>query len=234
MLLLRTFMTVASQPSNPSLLSACFSESPLSGSMTKRRFIHSLSLGATWLLSPGGLRVASGQTSGGRADETLAWNEVMLEAIVAGPLGNPPAPRMAATVNTAMFDAGNGVTRKYTPIYVAETAPLDTHVRAAVVQAAYVTLKAFYPAQLALFDKHRASSLAAFGHDDDAKVKRGIEWGEKVASQVLAWREKDGFSNKEPPFDGAGAAIGQWESATRTTMAGGNMAFTTPFVLTSN
>src|SRR5262245_59032921 len=105
MLLLRTFMTVASQPSNPSLLSACFSESPPSGSMTKRRFIHSLSLGATWLLSPGGLRVASGQTSG-RADETLAWNEVMLEAIVAGTLGNPPAQRMAATVNTAMFDAG--------------------------------------------------------------------------------------------------------------------------------
>lgn len=225
-------MTFASQPSNHCLL-ACVSESPLSGSMTKRRFIHSLSLGAAWLLSPGGLGAASGQTSG-RADETLVWNEVMLEAIVAGTLGNPQAQRMAATVNTAMFDAGNGVVRKYTPIFVTETAPPDTHARAAVVQAAYVALKAFYPTQLALFDKHRASSLAELGHDDPAKVKRGIEWGEKVASQVLTWREKDGFSDKEPPFDGVGAAIGQWESATRTSMAGGNVAFTAPFVLTSN
>ena len=224
---------MTSQPSNPFSLPTGFSESPLSGSMTKRRLIHSLSLGAAWLLSPGGLSAASGQTSG-RADDTLAWNEVMLTAIVAGTLGNPQAQRMTATVNTAMFDAGNGVTRKYTPIYVAETAPADTHARAAVVQAAYITLKAFFPAQLALFDKHRAASLAELSPDDPAKVKRGIDWGEKVASQVLAWREKDGFSNKEPPFDGVGAVIGQWQSATRTSMAGGNIALTAPFVLTSN
>jgi hypothetical protein len=54
-------------------------------------------------------------------------------------------------------------------------------------------LKAFYPAHLVLFDKHYASSLAELSHDDPAKVKRGIDWGEKVANQVLAWREKDGF-----------------------------------------
>jgi hypothetical protein len=95
-------------------------------------------------------------------------------------------------------------------------------------------LKAFYPTQLALLNKQRSTSLAELGRDDPVKVRRGIEWGERVASQVLAWRAKDGFSDQEPSFDGAGAAIGQWESATRTTMAGGNMAFTTPFVLTSN
>jgi len=226
-------MTVSNEPSNLSLLPTSFSESSLSGSMTKRRFIHSLSLGAACLLSPYGLRATSAQASS-QADETLAWNEVMLQAIVAGTLGNPQAQRMAATMNTAMFDAGNGVTRKYTPIFVTETAPPDTHARAAIVQAAYVTLKAFYPAQLTLFDKQRAASLGELRRDNLAKVKRGIEWGEKVASQVLAWREKDGFNDKEPPFDGVGAAIGQWESATRTTMAGGNLAFTTPFVLTSN
>jgi hypothetical protein len=177
-------MTFASQPSYH-CLPTCVSESPLSGSMTKRRFIHSLSLGAAWLLSPGG--AASAQWSA-RANEILAWNEVMIEAIVAGTLGNPQAQRMAATVNTAMFDAGNGVTRKYTPIFVTEMAPAETHARAAVVQAGYVALKAFYPAQLALFDKHRAASLAELSHEDPAKVKHGIDWGEKVASQVLAWR----------------------------------------------
>src|SRR5262245_46639139 len=66
-------------------------------------------------------------------DETLAWNHVMLDAIVAGTLGNPQTIRMAATVNTAMFDARNGVSRHYTPIFVTETAPAGTHRRAAVV-----------------------------------------------------------------------------------------------------
>src|SRR5262245_33325193 len=82
------------------------------------------------------------------ADETLTWNPVMLDAIVAGTLGNPQAIRMAATVNTAMFDARTGVSRHYTPIFATETAPPGTHRRAAVVQAAYTTLKSFYPDQL--------------------------------------------------------------------------------------
>ena len=63
------------------------------------------------------------------ADETLTWNHLMLDAIVAGTLGNPQTIRMAATVNTAMFDARNGVSRHYTPIFVTETAPPGTHRR---------------------------------------------------------------------------------------------------------
>ena len=50
----------------------------------------------------------------------------------------------------------------------------------------------------------------------------------------MAWRATDGFSNPVPPFNGAGAVIGQWESATGTGMAPGNISFTAPFVLTSN
>jgi hypothetical protein len=172
---------------------------------------------------------------GDKVDETLVWNQVMLDAIVAGTLGNPHAMRMAATVNTAMFDAQNGVGRqKYKPIFVADRAPPGTHRRAAVVQAAYVTLKSFYPAQLGRFDNQRARSLAEFAGDDPAKLQRGIEWGENVANRILAWRASDGFSNPVPPFAGAGAVIGQWESATGASMAPGNISFTAPFVLTSN
>jgi hypothetical protein len=171
---------------------------------------------------------------GGAVDETLVWNEVMLEAIVAGTLGNPQTMRMAATVNTAMFDARNSISRQYTPIFVTQTAPAGTDRRAALVQAAYVTLKAFYPAQVARFDQQRDVSLAEFKSADPAKVQRGIEWGEKVANDVLAWRATDGFSNPVPPFNGTGAAIGQWESATGVSFAPGNIAFTAPFVLTNN
>jgi hypothetical protein len=191
-----------------------------------------LSLVVALLLSPPEVGPVSGQ-AGGIVDETLVWNQVMLDAIVASTLGNPQTMRMAATVNTAIFDARNGVSRKYTPIFVTQTAPPGTHRRAAVVQAAYITLKAFYPAQLARFDNQRALSLAGFKGDDPAKVQRGIDWGENVANQVLAWRATDGFSNPVPPFNGAGAVIGQWESATGASMAPGNLSFTAPFVLTS-
>jgi len=183
------------------------------------------------------LVVASAGTATGEVggtDETLVWNQVMLDAIVAGTLGNPQTIRMAATVNTAMFDARNGVGQKYTPIFVTRAAPPGTHRRAAVVQAAYVTLTAFYPAQLARFDSQRARSLAEFSGDDPARVQRGIDWGEHVANQVLAWRATDGFSDPVPPFTGAGAVIGQWGSATGAAMAPGNISFTAPFVLTSN
>jgi hypothetical protein len=192
-----------------------------------------LSLVVALLLSPPEVGKVSGQ-SGGIVDETLVWNQVMLDAIVAGTLGNPQAIRMAATVNTAMFDARNGVSRKSTPILVTQTAPPGTHRRAAVVQAAYVTLKAFYPAQQARFDNQRVLSLAEFRGDDPATVQRGIDWGENVAKQVLAWRATDGFSNPVPPFNGAGAVIGQWESATGASMSPGNIPFTVPFALTSS
>ena len=178
-------------------------------------------------------RASAGTEMGSALDETLVWNQVMLDAIVASTLGNPQSIRMAATVNTAMFDARNGVSRTYTPIFVTQTAPPGTHRRAAVVQAAYVALKAFYPAQTARFDTQRALSLAEFNRDDPEKVRRGIAWGESVANQVLAWRATDGFSNPVPPFTGAGGGIGQWESATSAAMAPGNISFTTPFVLTS-
>ena len=170
-----------------------------------------------------------------RVDETLVWNEVMLDAILASTLGNPQTIRMAATVNSAMFDAQNGIGRQeYRPIFVTDRAPRGTHRRAALVQAAYVTLKSFYPEQLSRFDAQRALSLAAFDGDDSVEVQRGIEWGELVANKVLAWRATDGFSDPVPSFTGAGAILGQWESATGISMAAGNLSFTAPFVLTSS
>ncbi len=190
-----------------------------------------LSLGVALLLSTTRFDSVSAEPV---VDETLVWNQVMLDAIVPSTLGNPQTMRMAATLNTAMFDAHNGVRRKYTPLFVTQTAPPGAHRRAAVVQAAYVTLKAFYPAQRARFDIQRALSLAEFNGDDRAEVQRGIDWGESVANQVLAWRATDGFSNPVPPFNGAGAGVGQWESATGASMSPGNISFIAPFVLTSN
>src|SRR2546423_14366677 len=74
------------------------------------------------------------------ADQTLVWNQVMIDAVVAGTLKNPAAIRMAATVKTAMFDARNGVSREYTPIFVMQTAVPATHCGAAALQDAYLAL----------------------------------------------------------------------------------------------
>jgi hypothetical protein len=169
----------------------------------------------------------------GRTDETLEWNEVMLDAIVASTLGNPPTIRMAATVNSAMFDAQNGVGRqRYRPIHVTDRSPHGADARAAVVQAAYVTLKSFYPEHVSRFDEQRALSLAELDRGHSTEVQLGIEWGEYVANQILAWRATDGFNDPAPQYTGAGATVGQWESATATSMSAGNIAFTAPFVLT--
>jgi len=100
-----------------------------------------LLLAVALLLSPPAVGPVSGQ-AGGIVDETLVWNQVMLDAIVASTLGNPQTMRMAATVNSAMFDARNGVSQKYTPIFVTQTAPPGTHRRPAVVPTANITLKA--------------------------------------------------------------------------------------------
>jgi hypothetical protein len=81
-----------------------------------------LSLVVALLLSPPEVGTVSGEV-GGIVDETVVWNQVMLDAIVASTLGNPQTMRMAATVNTAMFDAGNGVGQKYRPIFVTQIAP---------------------------------------------------------------------------------------------------------------
>lgn len=178
---------------------------------------------------------AQSSTEKPQVDEILVWNQVLLDAVVASTLGNPQTIRMAATVNTAMFDAQNGVGHpRHQPIFVKVRAPKGAHRRAAIVQAAYVTLKAFYPEQLSRFDEQRALSLAEFENADPARVERGIAWGEYVANQILAWRASDGFSDAVPPFIGGGAQIGQWESATGTTMSQANLAFTAPFVLANN
>jgi hypothetical protein len=69
-------------------------------------------------------------------DEVTDWNHVMLIAILTPPVTPAPvATRVAAIVQSAVFDAVNGVDRRYAPIYVPATAPPGTSWRAAAVQA---------------------------------------------------------------------------------------------------
>lgn len=178
------------------------------------------------------LGMAFGTTAFG--NEVADWNKVMLAATLTAPVTPAPASnRVAAIVQAAVFDAVNGIDRVYAPIHVESAAPRDASERAAAVQAAYATLVALYPAQKGKFDDQRASSLAAISDSKEA-IQHGLDWGQSVADQILAWRAQDGFSNVATPYTG-GTAPGQWRP-TPPAMASGllpQLAQTVPFVLTS-
>ena len=75
----------------------------------------------------------------------------------------PPATRIGAIVQSSVFDALNGIERKYTPIHVQPAAPPGASRQAAVVEAAYEALVTLFPAQKATFDAQLAASLARSG-----------------------------------------------------------------------
>src|ERR1700693_4526258 len=154
--------------------------------------------------------VISGVAGGiSAANEVTDWNQVMLLATLTAPV--TPAPittRVAAIVQAAVFDAVNGIDRRYTAIYVPPAATPGASKRAAAVQAAYATLVNLFPNQKANFDQQLAASLAAITDSNDA-VQQGLAWGQNVADQIWTWRSQDGFSNPPPPYLG-GTQPGEW------------------------
>jgi hypothetical protein len=150
---------------------------------------------------------------------------------------NSSSQRLGAIVHTAIFDAFNGIERRYTPIFVHDTAPRGASRRAAVIAAAYTTLAGLFPARQAALAEMYAASLAALSDDGDGGQSRdrGIEWGTEVAQAVLAWRATDGFNATYPAFNG-GPAIGQWRPTPPAfgPMSAQGLAFTVPFVVASS
>ena len=168
------------------------------------------------------------------ADVIKDWNLAMIKATETAPV--TPAPittRVAAIVQAAVFDAVNGIERHYSPIFVRPAAPEGASVRAAAVEAAYVTLVDLYPAQQATFDQQRTASLAQIT-DNNVVVQQGLAWGQTVANQIWTWKSQDGFSNTVAPYLG-GTNPGQWQP-TPPAMAPGldpQLATTTPWVMRS-
>jgi len=171
-------------------------------------------------------------------NQVLEWNQILIDTLIQSNAVNAASPRLSAIVHTAIFDAYNGIERRYTPIYVTAAAPRGASRRAAVVAAAYTTLYALFQSRRSDLDASYAASLAALSDDEDdtggQSRERGIAWGVQVANAVLAWRATDGFSSTPPPFRG-GTAIGQWRPTppALASMGSQTLAFTQPFVLAS-
>jgi len=143
-----------------------------------------------------------------KADEVTDWNRTMLDALLGPPTVSAPlAQRSAAIVQAAVFDAINGIERRYTPIHVAPGAAPGASRRAAAVQAAYASMAHLFPGQVATFDQKRTISLIEISSGPAAEhsesIERGIEWGQAVADAIWTWRSTDGFSNVPPPYLGS-------------------------------
>jgi membrane-associated phospholipid phosphatase len=173
------------------------------------------------------------------AEQVLEWNKIFIDTLIATNTANSSSPRLGAIVHTAMFDAYNGIERRYKPISVQNSAPRGASRRAAVIAAAYTTLRALFPLLAADLEASYTASLAALtddeGEDGGQALERGLAWGVQVANAVLAWRANDGFGLTYPPFRG-GTAVGQWRPTPPAfgAMSAQPLVFTSPFVLPSS
>src|SRR5262249_19232189 len=186
-----------------------------------------------------GLALAAlGLAPGARADTVTEWNANLERAIFATAQTAGAQPRFSAIVQTAVYDAVNGIARKYTPYFVTEPAPGGARPEAAAAQAAYTALKALYPSPAVALHAKPADSLASTpGSANSQSIARGRAWGEHVATLILAWRSTDGWSTPPPPYFGGGAP-GVWRSPPTATDADGTlpalfpqMAILVPFAM---
>ena len=152
-----------------------------------------------------------------QANEVTDWNEMLFRASVAAGASPLNMSRHSALVQAAVFDAVNGIERRYTPIHVDPTGPANASRRAAAVQAAYVVLVKLYglggvfaPNQQPTLDARRTASLNNIAADESAaSIASGVAWGQIVGDAIWTWRLGDGFSLAPPTWTGS-TALGQW------------------------
>ena len=157
--------------------------------------------------------VALGAPGLAKADTVTDWNRTLIAGLEAAQLPPPPSMRIGAIVQSSVFDAVNGVGRRYTPYHVAPAAPRGASRRAAAASAAYTALVALIPSQKPLFDQQLAATLAQISGNPShpgQSVLRGLEWGKTVANDILAWRATDGINAVLPPYV-PGTAPGDWQ-----------------------
>jgi hypothetical protein len=116
----------------------------------------------------------------------------MVNALLVSHTAPQPGTRVAAIVETSVFDAVNGISRRYSQVHpevIGATAPHRASAPAAAASAAYTALLGLFPDQKATFDAQLAASLAALSGDEDEDgggsqaVARGLVWGETVAKR---------------------------------------------------
>lgn len=192
-----------------------------------------------WLVrcAAGVLLVVSALVQPGRAQNVVTeWNQNAMQAIRTANTHFTLHARVLAMVHASIFDAINGIDRRYAPVHVDWAALPGASRRAAAIQAAYTVLVAMYPSQKAILEQQLDQSLASISDDGDYQssqsIARGRAWGEEVAQDILAWRSTDGLSDSFPFLGGTNP--GQWRSLNNppTSMPNPQLATMVPFAMT--
>lgn len=173
------------------------------------------------------------------ADEVIQWNQVMTSGLLAAGRSPQDSVRIGAIVQAAVFDAVNGIDRRFTPYFVNDPGPRGASARAAAVQAAYVALKALLPppapaptppSLIPNLERQRDASIAAIR---ERGIGPGVGWGELVANALLNERSTDGFPNGGTQDLGENAP-GKWRPAVAGTPAiAAWLAVLPPFCMTT-
>ena len=129
------------------------------------------------------------------ADVVTDWNVKAGEIVVAAKLGTPPANRVLAIVQTAVYEATNAITKRYPASGPPVEAAPGASVEAAIAAANRATLAQLVPSQQTAIDAAYQAALAMLT-DGPAKTA-GIAAGEKAAAAILARRANDGSETGE-------------------------------------
>ena len=124
------------------------------------------------------------------ADVISDWNDQAVAFGVNRKIGPPPAERIIAMTQVAMFDAVNSIERKYKPYLVQLPADQNTSREAAAAAAAGTVLAGINPQAQPEMKAVLANYLATIP-DSPAKAA-GIRLGEAIAAKVLEVRQNDG------------------------------------------
>ena len=124
------------------------------------------------------------------ADVITEWNTKAVAFLVSRNVPPPPAERVVAMTQVAMFDAVNSIERKYRPYLVQLPAAATVSKEAAAAAAAGTVLAGVNPQAREEMKAALAAYLAAI--PDGAAKTEGIKLGEAVASKILEARTNDG------------------------------------------
>jgi len=129
------------------------------------------------------------------ADAITDWNLKAGEFVAEAKLGPPPANRVMAMVQTAVYEAVNAITKRYPTTRLPHEARHGASVDAAVAAANHATLTKLVPSQQASIDAAYQAALATIA-DGPAKTA-GIDVGHKAAAAILALRADDAVAAAE-------------------------------------
>jgi len=152
------------------------------------------------------------------ANPVSDWNIIAIGM----PAGSPfNQARVVAATQLAVFEAVNAIQGGYEPYLGTVVAPAGASADAAAIAAAHAVLKSYFPANAAMLDGLRATSLSAI--PDGTAKSGGIATGEAAAAAILSARFNDGATPAQNYLPSSNDPY-QWQLTPSCPAAGGVFA----------